>query len=338
MYDPRALGTRLRGSRQPPRSSWAYPSVLPDAVLRSTDRPEMFTLPTVCTDDAVRQLAATRPPSPSRAFPLPVVLEGPCRARDACGDDFPDSFGIVLFRRLTGELPFDTGPTLSLFAHHLESKAPPPSWLLEEIHPGLEKIILAAMRKNPANRYASMREVLTDLECVLTGKGEVCGAPIVEQTRHAKYRRCARIGEWEVLSDTSPNAKPCTASRWEEKECTSCSWNFPRASRAPSPPRATRSTPEQARWHRRRFGYSTARMTASVLWKMTAPSTSQFSMPAELKSSTRNIRASTMFRALNKHEWNRGSSSGCSLNAAIDTPLPSDLFRRPRRNVPITVS
>ncbi len=91
------------------------------------------------------------------------------------------SFGIVLFRWLTGELPFDTGPTLGLFAHHLESKAPPPSWLLEEIHPGLEKIILAAMRKNPANRYASMTEVLTDLDCVLTGKGEVCGAPIVEQ-------------------------------------------------------------------------------------------------------------------------------------------------------------
>jgi eukaryotic-like serine/threonine-protein kinase len=91
------------------------------------------------------------------------------------------SFGIVLFRWLTAELPFETGPILGLFAHHLESKAPPPSWLLEEIHPGLEKIILAAMRKNPVNRYASMSEVIADLECVLTGKGEVRGTPIIEQ-------------------------------------------------------------------------------------------------------------------------------------------------------------
>jgi serine/threonine protein kinase len=33
------------------------------------------------------------------------------------------SFGIVLFRWLTAELPFDTGPMLRLFAHHLESAA-----------------------------------------------------------------------------------------------------------------------------------------------------------------------------------------------------------------------
>jgi len=113
------------------------------------------------------------------------------------------SFGIVLFRWLTGELPFESGPMLRLFSHHLESKAPPPSWLLEEIHPGLEKIILACMRKNPDNRYATMFEVITDLECVIGGQQEVSGAqlqcdpdeywPRTEQGKQA-YEILCRLG------------------------------------------------------------------------------------------------------------------------------------------------
>jgi serine/threonine protein kinase len=120
------------------------------------------------------------------------------------------SFGILLFRWLTGELPFDTGPVLRLFAHHLESKAPPPSWLLEEIHPGLDRLILAAMRKNPANRYPSMTEVLADLECVVSGQGKVRGAPLLHEcdeytprTEQAK-RACAVLERSGMTGRASP--------------------------------------------------------------------------------------------------------------------------------------
>ena len=88
------------------------------------------------------------------------------------------SLGVVLFRWLTGELPFDTGAMLRLFAHHLESKAPPPSWLLEEMHPGLDKLILACLRKNPDNRYTCMGTLIADLLCVMLDLGKVSGAAI----------------------------------------------------------------------------------------------------------------------------------------------------------------
>jgi len=124
------------------------------------------------------------------------------------------SFGIVLFRWLTGELPFDSGPMLRLFAHHLESRPPPPSWLLEEIHPGLEKLILAAMRKDPANRYTSMLEVIADLECVITGIGEVYGAPMQQErdeywprTEQAK-RACRILGRVGVSTRPPPPMAP----------------------------------------------------------------------------------------------------------------------------------
>lgn len=89
------------------------------------------------------------------------------------------SFGIVLFRWLTGELPFDTGPMMGLLGHHLQSAAPPPSWLVDDLNPGLEQLILTAMRKNPDNRYPSMAEVIRDLECVISGMTKIHGAPLL---------------------------------------------------------------------------------------------------------------------------------------------------------------
>ncbi len=72
-------------------------------------------------------------------------------------------FGMVLFRLLTGHLPFDLDPGVDLFSHQLFSPTPPPSWLAEHIDPELEQIVLRCVRKHPENRYPSMQAVLDDL-------------------------------------------------------------------------------------------------------------------------------------------------------------------------------
>jgi|GEM_PF-1366716 len=74
------------------------------------------------------------------------------------------AFGVVLFRVLTGQLPFDLDPSLELFGHQLFSPAPPPSWLNEDIDPRLERLVLRCLQKNPANRYASMHDLLEDAD------------------------------------------------------------------------------------------------------------------------------------------------------------------------------
>ena len=79
------------------------------------------------------------------------------------------ALGVVMFRLLTGQLPFDLKLSTTLLRHQLVSPAPPPSWLCDDLDPRLEAVVLKAMRKNPANRYGSAEELLADLERIANG-------------------------------------------------------------------------------------------------------------------------------------------------------------------------
>ena len=58
------------------------------------------------------------------------------------------SFGVVLFRWLTGELPFTSRATLGLFAHHVGSKAPPNRGNLSALEPGPSSFSLLTSGSN----------------------------------------------------------------------------------------------------------------------------------------------------------------------------------------------
>src|SRR5450755_2193219 len=113
------------------------------------------------------------------------------------------ALGVVMFRMLTGQLPFDLKLSTTLLRHQLFSPTPPPSWLCEGLDPRVEGIVLRAVRKNPENRYGSAEELLADLERVSNG-GSLPPAP--EPTQPDVYTPRSRHGQKaaEILG------KPCT--------------------------------------------------------------------------------------------------------------------------------
>jgi len=78
------------------------------------------------------------------------------------------SLGVVLFRCITGELPFDAGAK-HVLTHHLMSPLPPPSWLVDGLDDRIDPIVLSATRKNPENRYPSMAALIDDLDRAIAG-------------------------------------------------------------------------------------------------------------------------------------------------------------------------
>lgn len=83
------------------------------------------------------------------------------------------SLGAVMVRMLTGELPFRAGDDAELLARVVLDPVVPPRERDASIDPRLAAILLTAMRKRPANRYATMREMKADLEIVRAGEGNV---------------------------------------------------------------------------------------------------------------------------------------------------------------------
>jgi eukaryotic-like serine/threonine-protein kinase len=95
------------------------------------------------------------------------------------------ALGVVMFRMLTGQLPFDLKLSATLLRHQLSSPTPPPSWLCDDLDPNVEGIVLKAMRKDPANRYASALDLAEDLDRVKNGQAPraVLAAPEVDVYR-----------------------------------------------------------------------------------------------------------------------------------------------------------
>lgn len=68
------------------------------------------------------------------------------------------ALGVVMFRMLTGHLPFDANSKDALLRHQLFSPVPPVSWLHEDIPEMLENIVHRATRKSPDARFEAMAD------------------------------------------------------------------------------------------------------------------------------------------------------------------------------------
>jgi serine/threonine-protein kinase len=73
------------------------------------------------------------------------------------------SLGVVLYEAVTGRPPFGTDSPMAVLLRHINEPLTPPHALRSDLPKELERVILKALAKSPADRYQRMEEFLADL-------------------------------------------------------------------------------------------------------------------------------------------------------------------------------
>ena len=76
------------------------------------------------------------------------------------------SLGVLLYELLTGRAPFEGKGPVAVLRQHLTKNPAPPSELNPNIHPKLEHLTLWLLTKNPEQRPADAKTVITMLDAI----------------------------------------------------------------------------------------------------------------------------------------------------------------------------
>ncbi len=129
-------------------------------------------------------------------YMAPEQIEG--KEVDARADIF--AFGIVLYEMVAGKKPFEATTTSGLVTAILSSD-PPPIAVLKPLAPvSLERLIRACLAKNPDHRWASIHDVLVQLEWIARDATEGAGASTRRAVNPAGVRKAWTVAALAVLA------------------------------------------------------------------------------------------------------------------------------------------
>jgi eukaryotic-like serine/threonine-protein kinase len=107
------------------------------------------------------------------------------------------SIGIVLYELLTGQVPFDAESPVTVALKQVNETPVPPRQLVPEIPPALEAIVLRALEKDPARRFADADEFIAALEAGRVAP--IPPPPLVEEILEEDDRRGRRWWLWLLI-------------------------------------------------------------------------------------------------------------------------------------------
>ena len=145
-----------------------------------------------------RSLVATRASTSLSGTPHYVAPE---RIRGEPASPASDVYGvgILLYELIVGAVPWD-GPVQKILAGHLDELPRPPSQLVEGLDPALERLILHALEKKPADRHKDMAAFLYEMRTVMDmmgisrrGRGGPAKRVVIEQRTENRRDELARV-------------------------------------------------------------------------------------------------------------------------------------------------
>jgi serine/threonine protein kinase/tetratricopeptide (TPR) repeat protein len=145
------------------------------------------------------------------AYMAPEVLKG--ETPDARSDIF--ALGIVFYEMLTGKHPFHGSNVTVITAHILDEREAARVHATDhKIPPRVSAIISRALKKDPARRYVSARELREDLEAVRDG-----GRPARVRSRYTQrwLWRLAPVAVLVVLASFLPPVRSRIAALWNTR-------------------------------------------------------------------------------------------------------------------------
>src|SRR5262249_42085426 len=122
------------------------------------------------------------------------------------------SLGVTMYRLLTGRLAFDAKSQAALMHSILNTTAARPITIRPEIPPLLDAIVMKAMQKDPAERYASWLQLGKDLSQAFTSLRQtgaivsdsekfdrLRGMPVMRDFGDVALWEVVRIGIWRTV-------------------------------------------------------------------------------------------------------------------------------------------
>ncbi len=123
------------------------------------------------------------------------------------------SLGVVMFKALTGKLPYTASTNVSMIYHILNTEPPKPSSLRPEVPPSIDAIVMKAMAKDLEARYQTWEEFARDL---VAAYEDVQGSTrVISDTEKFNslraldfFRQFTDVELWEVVRITRWNRFP----------------------------------------------------------------------------------------------------------------------------------
>lgn len=92
------------------------------------------------------------------------------------------SLGVVMYEAATGQLPFDGPDAISVAMMQVNDEPAPPRTINPDIDPGFESIIMKALDKDPAQRFATSNDMKLALNDFLAGRPVNLGGSSAAET------------------------------------------------------------------------------------------------------------------------------------------------------------